>query len=93
MPFTRIQGGRVQGGRDCVADDAVFARRELPGGGLVLFHFDQSGRLAGASGVGTGNEIARDIKVAEKLIERRINPAPESLADPAVSLESLLKEK
>ena len=74
-----------------IPDEAVFARRELPNGALVLFHFDRSRRLAGASGIGVGNAIAKDIKVAEKLIERRISPAPEALADPSISLKGLLK--
>lgn len=71
--------------------DAVFVRRELPNGALVVFHFDQSGRLMGASGIGQGNTIAREIKVTEKFIEKRISPAPDALADPLVSLKGLLR--
>lgn len=66
-------------------------RRNLPGDALLLFHLDESGRLMGASGVGTGNAISRDIKLAEKLIERCASPAPEALADPSISLKKLLR--
>ncbi len=42
-----------------------------------------------AAGVGPGNAVARDIRLAEMLIARRAAPDPEMLADPAFALKSL----
>lgn len=66
-------------------------RRNLANGAFLMFHRDAAGRLLGASGIGTGNAVARDIKLAEMLIARGLSPSPEQLADPAVSLKTLLK--
>jgi 3-phenylpropionate/trans-cinnamate dioxygenase ferredoxin reductase subunit len=66
-------------------------RREVAERAFLLFHLDPEGRLVGASGVGPGNSIAREVKMAEMLIGRRAVPPPEALADPAVPLKGLLK--
>ena len=58
---------------------------------LVLFHLTDDGRLMGASGIGPGNAIARDVKLAEMMIAKGMRPAPASMADPAVQLKTLLK--
>ena len=58
---------------------------------LLLFHLDAEGKLLAASGIGPGNSIARDIKLAEMLIAKNISPSPGALADPSVSLKALLK--
>lgn len=65
-------------------------RRDLGNGAFLLFEFDQDGRLVAASGLGPGNAIARDIKVAEMLIAQRAHPRPEKLGDGSVKLKSLL---
>jgi 3-phenylpropionate/trans-cinnamate dioxygenase ferredoxin reductase component len=70
---------------------APAVRRALGGGAFVLFQLDAAGRLAAASGIGPGNAVARDIRLAEMLIERAAAPDPAALADPAVGLKSLLK--
>ena len=57
----------------------------------LLFHLAGGGRLVGASGIGPGNAVARDIKLAEMLIARAARPDPQALAAPAVSLKALLK--
>lgn len=64
--------------------------RPLPNGGEVGFHLDE-GRLVAAAGLGTGNAVARDIKLAEMLIAAKACPDPDALADPGVKLKSLLK--
>ncbi len=56
-----------------------------------MFHLDAAGRLVAASGIGPGNAIARDVKLAEMLIARQASPPPEALADPGVQLKALLK--
>ena len=58
---------------------------------LLLFHLDALGKLVAASGIGKGNSIARDIKLAEMLIAKNISPPAEALADPSIGLKSLLR--
>ncbi|TPK89743.1 FAD-dependent oxidoreductase [Mesorhizobium sp. B2-4-17] len=65
-------------------------RRDLGDGAFILFHLAQDGRLVAASGIGPGNAVARDIRLAEMLIGRQAKPAPESLGSQAVKLKSLL---
>ena len=60
-------------------------------GALVLFHMAEDGAIKGASGIGIGNAIGRDIKVAEMLIAKNAKPSPEILADAAQPLKALLK--
>lgn len=60
------------------------------GDGELEFYL-QDGRLVAAAGLGVGNSVARDIKLAEMLIAAGINPDPSALADPGVNLKSLLK--
>ena len=63
--------------------------RRLPGA-EIGFYLD-AGRLVAAAGLGTGNAVARDIKLAEMLIAAGARPEPALLADPAVGLKALLK--
>ncbi len=72
-------------------DGTSSVRRQVREDAFILFHLDANGVLAGASGIGPGNSIARDIRLAEMLIGRRAAPTPAQLADPAVQLKSLLK--
>ena len=60
-------------------------------GALILCHLDAEGRLVGASGIGPGNSIARDIRLLEMLIGKKAVPDPAALADPTFQLKSLLK--
>jgi 3-phenylpropionate/trans-cinnamate dioxygenase ferredoxin reductase component len=60
-------------------------------GALILCHLDGEGRLVGASGIGQGNSIARDIRLLEMLIGKKAAPDPAALADPSFQLKSLLK--
>lgn len=60
------------------------------GGGELEFYLDE-GRLVAAAGLGSGNSIAKDIKLAEMLIAASVNPDPAALADPGVNLKALLK--
>ena len=72
-------------------DAAVTISRPLDNGAILEFHLAADGRLLAASGIGQGNAIAKDIKLAELLIGKRARPDPVKLADPAVNLKSLLK--
>ena len=60
-------------------------------GALILCHLDGEGRLVGASGIGQGNSIARDIRLLEMLIGKKAAPDPAALADTTFQLKSLLK--
>ena len=74
-----------------LADGATtHVRRDLSDGVFVLFHLAPDGRLLAASGIGIGNAIAKDIRLAEMLIARGRYPDPASLADPAINLKKLL---
>ena len=65
-------------------------RRELGQGAFIIFHLAEDGRLAAASGIGTGNAVAKDIRIAEMLIGRGAHPDPGALAHPETRLKSLL---
>ncbi|WP_337184772.1 FAD-dependent oxidoreductase [Shinella sp.] len=74
-----------------LADGAVTTvRREMGEGAFILFHLDSEGRLIAASGIGPGNAVARDIRLAEMLIAARIHPDPAELAAPETKLKKLL---
>ncbi|UJW77108.1 NAD(P)/FAD-dependent oxidoreductase [Rhizobium sp. SL42] len=74
-----------------LADSAASTvRRALSSEAEILFHLDGEGRLLAASGLGPGGSVARDIRLAEMLIARRVHPDPAALADPSVKLKSLL---
>ena len=60
--------------------------------GEVEFYLDD-GRLVAAAGLGIGNSVAKDIKLAEMLIAAGISPYPAALADPGLNLKSLLEER
>lgn len=66
-------------------------RRDLPGGAFVLFQADETGRLQAVAGVGQGNAIAKDIKLAQKLIERGALLDEAAFSDPSINLKSLLR--
>lgn len=63
-----------------LADGAITTVRRPVGEGFVLFHLGPDGRLLAASGVGPGNAVAKDIRLAEMMIARGIHPDPEALA-------------
>ena len=73
------------------ADGARIIRRQTGEQAFVMFHLDHDGRLVAASGIGPGNSIARDVKLAEMLIGKRASPSAEQLSDPSVQLKALLK--
>ncbi|MCA1440354.1 FAD-dependent oxidoreductase [Ensifer sp. IC4062] len=60
------------------------------GGGELEFYLDD-GRLVAAAGLGIGNSLAKEIKLAEMLIAAGVSPDPVALADPGLNLKTLLK--
>lgn len=69
---------------------ATTVRRDLGDGAFILFHLDVGGRLISASGIGTGNAVARDIRLAEMLIAAGKRPNPEALGSSETKLKALL---
>ncbi len=69
----------------------VTVERHLSEQALILFHLAADGRVLGASGIGPGNSIARDIKLAEMIIAKSLKPSMQALADPSVPLKSFLR--
>ena len=71
-------------------DASHTVRRDIGENCFILFHLADNGRLLAASGIGPGNSVARDIRLAEILIAKRAHPDPAALGDPAIKLKSLL---
>ncbi|MBB5577903.1 hypothetical protein GGD50_006559 [Rhizobium paranaense] len=65
-------------------------RRELADGAFIIFQLDNAGRLLAASGIGPGNAVARDIRLAEMLIAKGAVIDAATLAAPGTKLKSLL---
>jgi 3-phenylpropionate/trans-cinnamate dioxygenase ferredoxin reductase subunit len=65
-------------------------RRDLGEEAFILFHLAGDGRLVAASGIGPGNAVAKDIRLAEMLIARRACPPRDKLAAPDAKLKALL---
>ena len=65
--------------------------RDLGDGAQLYFHLADDGRLVGASGVGPISKVAKNIRLAEMLIQRRLKPDAAALADASIGLKSLLK--
>ncbi len=73
------------------SEGTTIVRRNLNESAFIEFHLTSEGRLIGASGIGPGNSIARDIKLAEMLIAKSASPVASQLADSSVQLKALLK--
>jgi 3-phenylpropionate/trans-cinnamate dioxygenase ferredoxin reductase component len=69
----------------------TMVRRTLSPDSFVEFHLTSEGRLVGASGIGIGNAIGREVRLAEMLMAKNISPTQEQLADPSIQLKMLLK--
>jgi 3-phenylpropionate/trans-cinnamate dioxygenase ferredoxin reductase subunit len=59
-------------------------------GAAILFHLDPTGRIVGATGLGTVGSIGRDIRLTQVLIAQRAQPDRAVLKDPEARLKSLL---
>jgi 3-phenylpropionate/trans-cinnamate dioxygenase ferredoxin reductase component len=69
----------------------VTVTRKIDDNTLVLFHLAEDGTLMGASGIGPGASIGRDIKISEMMIAKNMKPAAALLADAERPLKALLK--
>ncbi len=71
-------------------EGASTVRRDISDTAFILFHVADDGRLVAASGIGIGNAVARDIRLAEMIIAKGLKPSPADLADASIGLKSLL---
>ncbi len=69
---------------------ASHVKRDLGDGAELHFHLGEDGRLMAASGFGPIGKVAKEIKLAEMLVQRRARPAADQLASPEIRLKSLL---
>ncbi len=65
--------------------------REVDAETTLWFQRADDGSLLAACGLGPGNRVGKDIKLAQMLSARRIPVDAAALVDPAVSLKTLLK--
>ena len=65
-------------------------RRDVSETAFIIFHLAADGRLVAASGIGEGNAVAKDIRLAELIIGKGLKPEPDQLANPSVNLKRLL---
>ncbi|MGH6854273.1 MAG: NAD(P)/FAD-dependent oxidoreductase [Aestuariivirga sp.] len=72
-------------------DGTRIVTRTLKDGAFILCHLKADGTLVGASGIGRGNSIVRDIKMLELLIGKQAKPDEAALIDPETQLRALLK--
>ncbi len=74
-----------------LADQATTqVKRDLGDGAELHFHLDSDGHLIAASGFGPLGKVAKEVRLAEMLIQKRARPAADQLAAPDVRLKSLL---
>lgn len=78
----QVVGSTAVGGTEAVL-------RACPNGEIEFHLLD--GHLVAAAGLGTGNAVAREIKLAEMLIDAGVTLEASALRDPDVSLKDLLK--
>ncbi|HET7303546.1 MAG TPA: FAD-dependent oxidoreductase [Segeticoccus sp.] len=79
---------QVVGLSQLVTRDVV---RERPDGVSLHFGLDEDDRLVCGAGFGQGGSVAKDVRLAQRLIERGISPEAGQLADPSVSLRDLVR--
>jgi 3-phenylpropionate/trans-cinnamate dioxygenase ferredoxin reductase subunit len=69
---------------------ASSATRALDDGGMLIFYLDAAHRLVGACGWGLSSRVAKELKLARTLVERRVTAVPDVLVAPATKLKALL---
>ena len=78
-----------------VAGLPSFAKRVIPrtrlDGVTIYFGLNDQEQLVSAAGIGTGNSVAKDIRLAEMLIAAQKTMNPAELSDTNLNLKKLLK--
>jgi 3-phenylpropionate/trans-cinnamate dioxygenase ferredoxin reductase subunit len=78
---------QVTGVVDC---GEITVIRDMGEKGKLFFHLSNDRRLVAASGIGAPS-IAKDIRIAEMLIERQVKLNPSNLEDPKMKLKGMLR--
>ncbi len=81
-------GLQIAGLFDAASDNVSRKRHDDT---TIVFGLDGDGRLVAAGAVGAGTSIARDIRVAERMIAARLKPAVGDLTNPDQPLKKLLQ--
>ncbi len=72
-----------------------FAKRVIPrtrpDGVTIYFGLNDQEQLVSAAGIGVGNNVAKDIRLAETLIATQKTMNPAELSDPNLNLKKLSK--
>ncbi|MGY4230278.1 3-phenylpropionate/trans-cinnamate dioxygenase ferredoxin reductase subunit [Bradyrhizobium sp. USDA 4503] len=71
-------------------EEDVRVSRDLGAKGQLFFYLAGDGRLVAACGFGSLSAIAKEIRMAEMIMCRRLAPKSEALKDPAINIKSLL---
>ncbi|WP_439397912.1 NAD(P)/FAD-dependent oxidoreductase [Bradyrhizobium sp. PMVTL-01] len=69
----------------------VEVNRSLDDGGIVTFLLDRFGVLEATVAFGSLSQVAKIVRVATSIIERRLRPSPSVLQDPSYDLRRLLR--
>jgi len=73
-------------------DLGMSVRRPIDAGdGFIECQFDALGHIVYAAGIGTGNKVAKDMRLLEMLIARGAKPDPSILSESKTNLKALLK--
>ncbi|MDX1402582.1 MAG: FAD-dependent oxidoreductase, partial [Kiloniellales bacterium] len=72
------------------ASGDTIVQRRSPGGQKSLFFSMRAGSLVGAAAIGQGTSAAKDLRIAQMMIERGFNPEVEELENQDISLKRLL---
>ncbi|WP_434733026.1 FAD-dependent oxidoreductase [Rhizobium sp. YTUHZ044] len=64
--------------------------RDLGSRARLFYYLADDGRLVAACGFGSLGAVAKEIRIAEMMISRRLSPDVRALADPTTNLKSLL---
>ena len=74
------------------SDEHVRVSRRLSDEAEIEFFLDRRGTLTAAAGLGPGNAVAKEIRIAEMLIDAGTSPSARTLSDPTTNLKVLLKQ-
>jgi 3-phenylpropionate/trans-cinnamate dioxygenase ferredoxin reductase subunit len=66
-------------------------KRNIDDKNILFFYLKADGTLIGASGVGPSGKIGKEVRIAQMLIEKKVQPNLQVLADPSIRLKSLLQ--
>ena len=73
------------------AESVTEVVRARPDGVDIRYGIDDAGRLVSVAAVGPGNAVAKDVRLAEMAIGKRIVAEPAALADPTVNFKQFLR--